>query len=109
MPVYFYAYASSVPVRKASHRGTQVPHTCLMISKSTTRHIMKIIYTKQNAKGGYNEVGMTDRGLTSAYSTTSGFIRYGIPANFYGNTLRLEVWYGDSIHGDADKTMYVTV
>ena len=70
---------------------------------------MKIIYTKQNAKGGYNEVGMTDRGLTSAYSTTSGFTRYGIPANFYGNTLRLEVWYGDSIHGDADKTMFVTV
>jgi hypothetical protein len=70
---------------------------------------MKIIYTKENAKGEYSDVGMTDRGLTSKYKTTSGFLRYGIPTNFYGNTLRLEVWYGDNIYRDPDKTMYVTV
>jgi hypothetical protein len=70
---------------------------------------MKIIYTKANAKGEYSDVGMTDRGLTSNYKTTSGFLRYGLPANFYGNTLRLEVWYGDNIYRDPDKTMYVTV
>jgi len=70
---------------------------------------MKIIYTKQNAKGEYNEVGMTDRGLTSDYSTTSGFLRYGLPANFYGHTVRLEVFYGDNIYRAPDKTLYVTV
>ena len=40
---------------------------------------MKIIYTKANSKGEYNDVGMTDRGLTSDYKTTSGFLRYGLP------------------------------
>jgi hypothetical protein len=70
---------------------------------------MKIIYTKQNAKGEYNEVGMTDRGLSSDYSTTRNFLRYGLPSNFYGNTVRLEVFYGDSIYRAPDKVMYVTV
>ena len=70
---------------------------------------MKIIYTKQNAKGGYNEVGMTDRGLTSNYSTTSNFLRYGVPSNFYGSTVRLEVFYGDCIYRAPDKTLYVTL
>jgi hypothetical protein len=70
---------------------------------------MKIIYTKQNAAGGYNEVGMNDRGISSDYSTTRNFLRYGLPAHFYGNTLKLEVFYGDNIYRAPDKTMYVTV
>jgi hypothetical protein len=70
---------------------------------------MKIIYTKANAKGEYNDVGMTDRGLTSDYKTTSGFLRYGLPANFYGNRIRLQVFYGDSIYQSPDKVIYVTV
>ena len=70
---------------------------------------MKIIYTKQNAKGEYNEVGMTDRGLSSDYSTTRNFLRYGLPSNFYGHTVRLEVFYGDNIYRAPDKTMFVTV
>jgi len=70
---------------------------------------MKIIYTKQNTKGEYNEVGMNDRGLSSDYSTTRNFLRYGLPANFYGHTVRLEVFYGDCIYRAPDKTLYVTV
>jgi hypothetical protein len=70
---------------------------------------MKIIYTRQNADGSYDQCGMNNKRLTSHYKTTSGFLRYGIPTNFYGNTLRLEVWYGDNIYRDPDKTMYVTV
>ena len=70
---------------------------------------MKIICTKPNAKGGYAEVGMDNRRLCGDYSTTRNFIRYGIPSDFYGNTLRLEVFYGDSIYRAPDKVMYVTV
>ena len=70
---------------------------------------MKIIYTKPNSKGGYAEVGMTNRRLTGDYSTTRNFIRYGIPDDFYGNTLRLDIFYGDSIYRAPDKVMYVTV
>ena len=70
---------------------------------------MKIIYTKQNAAGGYSEVGMNDRGFSSHYSTTRTFLRYGLPTNFYGHNVRLEVWYGDNIYRAPDKTMYVTV
>jgi len=70
---------------------------------------MKIIYTRQNKDGSYDEVGMNNRRLTSKYNTTNGFIRYGIPSDYYGNTLKLEVWYGDNIYRAPDKVKYVTV
>ena len=70
---------------------------------------MKILYTKANSKGEYNDVGMTDRGLTSHYTTTSGFLRYGLPSNFRGNRVRLEVFYGENIYRSPDKVIYVTV
>ena len=70
---------------------------------------MKILYTKANSKGEYNDVGMTDRGLTSDYTTTSGFLRYGLPSNFYGNRVRLQVFYGEDIYRSPDKVIYVTV
>ena len=70
---------------------------------------MKIICTKPNSKGGYYDAGMNNRRLCGDYSTTRNFIRYGIPSDFYGNTLRLEVFYGDNIYRAPDKVMYVTV
>ena len=70
---------------------------------------MKIICSKPNASGGYHDVGMTHRRLTGDYSTVRNFIRYGIPSDFYGNTLRLEVFYGQNIYRAPDKVMYVTV
>ena len=70
---------------------------------------MKILYTKANSKGEYNDVGMTDQGLTSKYTTTSGFLRYGLPSNFYGNRVRLQVFYGENIYRSPDKVIYVTV
>ena len=70
---------------------------------------MKIICTKPNAAGGYHDAGMTHRRLTGDYSTVRNFIRYGVPSDFYGNTLRLEVFYGENIYRAPDKVMYVTV
>jgi hypothetical protein len=70
---------------------------------------MKIIYTRQNKDGSYDECGMNNQRLTSNYTTTNGFIRYGIPSDFYGHTLRLQVFYGDNIYRAPDKVMYVTV
>jgi hypothetical protein len=70
---------------------------------------MRIIYTRQNKDGSYDECGMNNQRLTSNYRTTNGFLRYGIPDNFRGHTLRLEVWYGDNIYRDPDKTMFVTL
>jgi hypothetical protein len=52
---------------------------------------------------------MNNRRLCGDYSTTRNFIRYGIPSDFYGNTLRLEVFYGNNIYRAPDKVMYVTV
>ena len=70
---------------------------------------MKIICTKPNAAGGYHDAGMTHRRLTGDYLTVRNFIRYGVPSYFYGNTLRLEVFYGQNIYRAPDKVMYVTV
>jgi len=52
---------------------------------------------------------MTHRRLTGDYSTVRNFIRYGVPSDFYGNTLRLEVFYGENIYRAPDKVLYVTV
>jgi hypothetical protein len=70
---------------------------------------MKIICTRQNEDKTYDEVGMNNRFLTSKYTTTNGFLRYGIPTHFYGNDIRLEVWFGDNIYRAPDKVLYVTV
>lgn len=70
---------------------------------------MKIICTRQNEDKTYDEVGMNNRFLTSEYTTTNGFLRYGIPTHFYGNDIRLEVWFGDNIYRAPDKVLYVTV
>jgi hypothetical protein len=70
---------------------------------------VKIICSRQNSDGSYDDVGMNNRFLTSQYNTVRGFIRYGIPTSYYGNTLRLEVFYGDNVYRDPDKTQYVTV
>jgi hypothetical protein len=70
---------------------------------------LKIICTRQNKDKTYDEVGMNNRYLTSKYTTTNGFLRHGIRTEFYGNNIRLEVWYGNNIYRDPDKVLFVTV
>jgi hypothetical protein len=98
-----------VPVRKVAQNPLQdasIRSTLPLFLRDT---LMKIIYTRQNKDGSYDEVGMNNQRLTSNYTTTNGFIRYGIPSDFYGNTLRLQVFYGDNIYRAPDKVMFVTV
>jgi hypothetical protein len=70
---------------------------------------LKIICTRQNKDKTYDEVGMNNRYLTSKYTTTNGFLRHGIRTDYFGNNIRLEVWYGDNIYREPDKVLYVTV
>jgi hypothetical protein len=70
---------------------------------------MRIIYTRQNPDGSYDDVGMNNRGITSNYKTTNGFLRYGVPTNFYGHNVRLEVFYGDNVYKNPDKVKFVTL
>ena len=98
-----------MPVREVSQDPLQDPPIPATLHSYLRDILMKIIYTKPNSKGGYHDVGMNNRRLSSDYSTTRNFIRYGIPDDFYGNTLRLEIFYGDSIYRAPDKVMYVTV
>jgi len=70
---------------------------------------MKIICTRQNKDGSYDEVGTKNRSLTSAYTTTNGFLRYGLPSDYYGHRIRLQVWYGGNIYRKEDKVIYRVV
>jgi len=99
----------SVPVREVSQDPLQDASIRSTLHSYLRDILMKIIYTRQNKDGSYDECGMNNQRLTSNYTTTNGFIRYGIPADFYGNTLRLQVFYGDNIYRAPDKTMFVTV
>ena len=76
---------------------------------STPETSVKIICTRQNENGSYDEVGMKNRCFTSKYATTSGFIRYGIPSQFYGNRIRVQVWYGENIYRQSDKVIYMSI
>jgi hypothetical protein len=69
---------------------------------------MKIFYFKANAKGEYNDAGMTDRGLTGDYKLLRGFFVMVFLHNFYGK-MRLQVFYGENIYRSPDKVIYVTV
>ena len=70
---------------------------------------MKIFCTKPKANGDYNGCGTDYCTISDKYKTIRGFIRYGLPSDFYGNTLKIEVYYGDNTYRAADKVMYVTV
>jgi len=70
---------------------------------------MKIICTRPNKDGTYDEVGTRNRFLTTSYTTTNGFLRYGIPSDYHGRRIRLQVWYGGNIYREADKVVFMDV
>jgi hypothetical protein len=100
---------TDVPVVKVARKTTKRRWLVVYYIRTWEIHQMKIICTRQNKDKSYDQVGMNNRFLTSKYTTTRNFLRYGLPAHFYGNTLKLEVFYGDNIYRAPDKTMYVTV
>lgn len=69
---------------------------------------MKIICTRQNKDGSFDEVAGDNKFVTRDYTTSNGFIRYGIPARFYGHKLKIDIYYGDSVYQDPNKTVYYT-
>jgi hypothetical protein len=70
---------------------------------------MKIICTRQNLDGSYDEVGTNNQFLTSQYKTVSGFLRYGVPDTYKNKKIRLQVWRGDNIYRDPDEVRHTTV
>ena len=86
-----------------------IPRSLIFYIRSWEIHQLKIICTRQNKDKTYDEVGMNNRYLTSKYTTTNGFLRHGIRTDYFGNNIRLEVWFGDNIYREPDKVLYVTV
>lgn len=67
---------------------------------------MKIICTRQNKDGSFDEAAGDNKFVALDYTTSNGFIRYGIPTRFYGHKLKIDIYYGESIYKDPDKTIY---
>lgn len=61
---------------------------------------MKIICTRQNKDGSFDEVAGDNRFVAFNYKTTAGFIRHGIPKSYRGHKLRIEVY--------SDYSFYIT-
>ena len=68
---------------------------------------MVIIYTKAAANGEFDGVGMDSQRISREYKTTRGFLQHGLPNNFRGTTVRLEVYYGENIYRAPDKVTYI--
>ena len=69
---------------------------------------MVIIYTRPDEQGRYSPVPMDNTRMNRMYTTTREFLRSGLPSSFYGQTIRLQVFYGQCIYRRPDKVMYVT-
>lgn len=59
---------------------------------------MKIICTRQNEDGSFDDVGTNNKFLTSHYKTVQGFIRYGIPETYRKRNLRIEIYHDHNFY-----------
>lgn len=59
---------------------------------------MKIICTRQNEDGSFDNVGTNNRFLTSHYKTIRGFIRYGIPETYRKRNLRIDIFHDHNFY-----------
>ena len=64
---------------------------------------MKVIITKQNKDGSFDQVGMINRRLFSHYKTINGALRYACP-NWMDPCL-FEFFTDSGIYGKPFKTM----
>jgi hypothetical protein len=69
---------------------------------------MVIIYTKADNQGRYSPAPLDNTRISRDYTTTREFLRSGLPSGFYGQTIRLQVFYGQCIYRRPDKVLYVT-
>ena len=67
---------------------------------------MKVIITKQNQDGSYNEVGMNNRFLSTSFKTVTGLLERGMP--YKDCTVRLEL-FRENLYVDPYEVKYVKV
>jgi hypothetical protein len=72
---------------------------------------MKVILTRQNPDGSYDEVGMNNRRLHSHYKTVQGALRYALKSatpDWRGVTVRFEFFH-DAGFLNAETKPFKTV
>ena len=68
---------------------------------------MKVIVTRRNSDGTYDEVGMNNRALFSQYRTIAGAMRYAAVPFSKGRRTRIEFFTDSGIYGEPFKTLYI--
>jgi hypothetical protein len=69
---------------------------------------MVIICTKADNQGRYSPAPLSNTRISRDCTTTREFLRSGLTGGFYGQTIRLQVFYGQCIYRQPDKVLYVT-
>ena len=68
---------------------------------------MKIIVTKENADGTYDDVGMNNRALFSNYKTLKNAIKFGAVPYADGKKIRVEVYPTGNIYAECNWVIYL--
>lgn len=62
---------------------------------------MKVIVTRQNPDGTFDNVGMNNRFVTASYQSIASLLRYGIPSHWQAVGYRVQDF-------DSDAVLYST-
>lgn len=68
---------------------------------------MKIIVTKQNADGSFDNVGTNNRAIFSGYKTLKNAIKFGALPYANGKVIRVEVYPGGNIYTECNWVIYL--
>lgn len=68
---------------------------------------MKIIVTKENADGSFDNVGTNNRALFSNYKTLKNAIKFGAVPYADGKKIRVEVYPTDNIYAECNWVIYL--
>lgn len=67
---------------------------------------MKIIVTKENADGTYDDVGTNNRALISGYKTLKNAMKFGVMPFANNKAIRVEIYPHGNIYAECNWVMY---
>ena len=68
---------------------------------------MKIIVTRENADGTYDDVGTNNRALISGYKTLKNAMKFGVMPFANGKSIRVEIFPHGNIYAEFNWVIYL--
>ena len=67
---------------------------------------MKIIVTKENVDGTYDDVGTNNRALISGYKTLKNAMKFGVMPFANNKAIRVEIYPHGNIYAECNWVIY---